>query len=343
MKDLTGKVAFITGGASGIGLGMARAFYAAGMKVVIADVSQDHLDAALAHFRASAERVHAIRLDVTDREAMVRAAEETERVFGKVHVLCNNAGVGVFGSLLEASYDDWDWALAVNVGGAINGVQTFMPRMLAHGEGGHIVTTSSMSGLLAAVGGIYITTKYALVGFMETLRIELAPHDIGVSVLCPGLVNTSIFEGENSRPARYRKTRFRALVSDAPGDVMREQVLPTGMDPIEVGERVLHGIRRNHLYILTHAEYEAGLRERFEAILASFPLETPPARRVTASVAVLRHPMFAAERDRRLAERKATGRAPAPGRVRPKPARKAGSRTISTKRSARRGRPRRSK
>lgn len=305
MKDVAGKVAFITGGASGIGLGMARTFCAAGLKVVIADVNQEHLDAALKQFRANPERVHALRLDVTDREAMVRAAEESERVFGKVHVLCNNAGVGVFGSLLEASYDDWDWALAVNVGGAINGVQTFVPRMLAHGEGGHIVTTSSMSGLLAAVGGIYITTKYALVGFMETLRIELAPHGIGVSVLCPGLVNTSIFEGENSRPTRYRNTRFRALVSDAPGDVMREQVLPTGMDPLEVGRRVLRGIQHNDLYILTHSEYADGLRERFDAILASFPREKAPADRVAACAAVVRHPMFAEERDRRLAEHRA--------------------------------------
>jgi NAD(P)-dependent dehydrogenase (short-subunit alcohol dehydrogenase family) len=309
MKTVTSKVAFITGGGSGIGLGMARAFHAAGMKVVIADLDQEHLDAAMAHFRAQPHTVHAIKLDVTNREAMARAADETERVFGKVHVLCNNAGVGVFGSLLEASYDDWDWALSVNLGGAINGVQTFLPRMLAHGEGGHIVTTSSMSGLLACIGGIYITTKYALVGYMETLRLELASHGIGVSVLCPGLVNTAIFEGENSRPARYRNTRFRALVSDAQGDVMREQVLPTGMDPMEIGRRVLQGMQRNDLYILTHPEYEPGLRERFDAILASFPAETPPAARVAASAGVLRHPMFAAERDRRLAQR--SKRAPA--------------------------------
>jgi NAD(P)-dependent dehydrogenase (short-subunit alcohol dehydrogenase family) len=304
MKDLAGKVAFITGAGSGIGLGMARVFHAAGMRVVIADLDQQHLDAALTHFRARPQAVHAIKLDVTDRQAMTRAADEAEGVFGRIHVLCNNAGVGVFGSLLEATYDDWDWALGVNVGGVINGVQTFLPRMLAHGEGGHIVTTSSMSGLLAAIGGIYITTKYALVGFMETLRIELEPKGIGVSILCPGLVNTAIFEGENSRPTRFRNTRFRALISNEPGDVMREQVLPTGMDPIEIGRRVLSGMRRNDLYILTHPEYEAGLRERFEAILASFPTETPPPARVAASVGVLRHPMFAAERDRRLAERR---------------------------------------
>lgn len=319
MKDFKGKVAFITGAGSGIGLGMARALRSAGMRIVIADISQQHLDRALSDLGERPQDVHAIRLDVTDREAMARAADEAERTFGRVHVLCNNAGVGVFGSLLEASYDDWDWALAVNVGGVVNGVQTFLPRMLAHGEGGHIVTTSSMSGLLAAIGGIYITTKYALVGYMETLRLELAPHGIGVSVLCPGLVNTAIFEGENSRPARYRNTRFRALVSDQPGDVMREQVLPTGMDPLEIGRRVLTGIRRNDLYILTHPEYQAGLRERFDAILASFPREKPPARRVAGSAAVLRNPMFAEERDRRLAEhRKAS---PAKNRKR-KPARK---------------------
>jgi NAD(P)-dependent dehydrogenase (short-subunit alcohol dehydrogenase family) len=316
MKDLAGKVAFITGAGSGIGLGIARTLHAAGMKVVIADLDQQHLDTALTHFRAPPPAVHAIKVDVTDRQAMTRAADEAERVFGPVHVLCNNAGVGVFGSLLEATYDDWDWALGVNLGGVINGVQTFVPRMLAHGEGGHIVTTSSMSGLLAAIGGIYITTKYALVGFMETLRLELEPKGIGVSVLCPGLVNTAIFEGENSRPTRYRNTRFRALVGNEPGDVMREQVLPTGMDPMEIGRRVLGGIKRNDLYILTHSEYEPGLRERFEAILASFPTETPPAARVTGSAGVLRHPMYAAERDRRLAERRR--RAPTKSRSKPK-------------------------
>jgi NAD(P)-dependent dehydrogenase (short-subunit alcohol dehydrogenase family) len=325
MKDLAGKVAFITGAGSGIGLGIARVLHGAGMKVVIADLDQQHLDAALTHFGKRPQAVHAIKVDVTDRQAMTRAAEEAERVFGRIHVLCNNAGVGVFGSLLEASYDDWDWALGVNVGGVINGVQTFLPRILAHGEGGHIVTTSSMSGLLAAIGGIYITTKYALVGFMETLRLELEPKGIGVSVLCPGLVNTAIFEGENSRPTRFRNTRFRALVSKQPGDVMREQVLPTGMDPMEIGRRVLSGIKRNDLYILTHPEYEAGLRERFEAILASFPTETPPPARVTASAGVLRHPMFAAERDRRLAERH---RRKPPTARRTQPARGKSGRTV---------------
>src|SRR5262245_60349878 len=147
MKDVKNKVAFITGGASGIGLAMARVFVREGMKVVIADIRRDHLDEAMASFDGF-DSVHAIELDVSDREAMSRAGNETERVFGKVHVLCNNAGIGIGGPLKLATYDDWDWVMSVNLGGVINGVQTFLPLILAHGEGGHIVNTSSMSGVL---------------------------------------------------------------------------------------------------------------------------------------------------------------------------------------------------
>ena len=316
MKDVAGKVAFITGGASGMGLGMARAFSAAGMQVVIADVRRDHLEQAMSHFRNGQAQVHPIQVDVADRDAMTRAADETERVFGKVHLLCNNAGVGIFGPLLEATYDDWDWGLGVNLGGVINGVQTFLPRIRSHGEGGHILTTASMSGLLGGVAGIYATAKYAVVGFMECLRPELEPLGIGTSVFCPGLVNTRIFEAEKLRPARFASTRYQAP-AEGHAEFMRTKVLPTGMDPLEAGERVLRGIRRNDLYILTHPEYEAGLRERFEAILASFPVEaSPPAARVAAEAVVLRHPMFPAERDRRLRERRAHRGTKAAGRKR---------------------------
>jgi len=303
MKNFEGKVAFITGGASGMGLGMARVFSKAGMKVVIADVRRDHLDAAMAYFRSIKAEVHPVQVDVANREAMSRAADETERVFGKVHVLCNNAGVGIVGPMLEATYDDWDWGLGVNLGGVINGVQTFLPRMRKHGEGGHIVTTASMSGLLGGVAGIYVTAKYAVVGFMETLRPELEPHGIGVSVFCPGLVNTNIHEVEKLRPAQYANTSYK-IPAEIRAEFMKTKILPAGMDPLEVGERVLRGIRRNDLYILTHPEYELGLRERFAAILASFPVEgPPPPARVAAEAVVLRHPMFAAERDRLLRER----------------------------------------
>src|SRR5262245_61164297 len=206
MKEVKDKVAFITGGASGIGLAMAKVFVREGMNVVIADIRRDHLDEAIASFDG-AGAVHAIELDVSDREAMSRAAGETERVFGKVHVLCNNAGIGLGGPLKLATYDDWDWIMNVNLWGVINGVQTFLPRILAHGEGGHIVTTSSMSGFLPTFGaGLYITTKFAVVGLSEALRTELAGDNIGVSVLCPGPVQTNIAESGLTRPSHLSNT-----------------------------------------------------------------------------------------------------------------------------------------
>jgi NAD(P)-dependent dehydrogenase (short-subunit alcohol dehydrogenase family) len=305
MKNIEAKVAFITGGASGMGLGMARVFARAGMKVVIADVRRDHLDQALKHFSGAEHNVHAIELDVADRAAMLWAADETERVFGKVHILCNNAAVGIIGPAINATFDDWDWGLGVNLGGVVNGVQIFLPRIRAHGEGGHIVTTASMGGIFAAgMAPIYNTSKYAVVGYMEALRPELEPLGIGVSAFCPGLVNTNIHEVEQLRPAKFGDTNSRdAAVARA--SIMKEKVLPAGMDPLEIGERVLRGIRNNDLYILTHPEYEQGIRDRFEAILASLPIEKepPPAARVAAESMVLRNPIFAAERDRKLRER----------------------------------------
>jgi NAD(P)-dependent dehydrogenase (short-subunit alcohol dehydrogenase family) len=161
MRDLTGKVAFITGGASGIGFGMAKAFAAAGMSVVIADIRQDHLDTAMSGFAGA--RVHPIRLDVTDRKAMAQAADETQRVFGKVHIVCNNAGINQFNDIGTATYDDFDWILGVNLGGVVNGVQTFVPRIKAHGEGGHIVNTASMASFIASsVAGIYCSSRFAV-------------------------------------------------------------------------------------------------------------------------------------------------------------------------------------
>ena len=150
MKDVAGKIAFVTGGASGIGLGIAGVFVDAGMKVVLADLRQDHIDEALAGFeqRGQSRSVHAIRVDVTDRAAMGAAAAETERKFGKVHVLVNNAGVGIQGPFKGITYEDWDFGLAVNLGGVVNGLQTFLPRIRAHGEGGHIVSTASLAALV---------------------------------------------------------------------------------------------------------------------------------------------------------------------------------------------------
>jgi NAD(P)-dependent dehydrogenase (short-subunit alcohol dehydrogenase family) len=308
MQDVADKVAFITGGGSGMGLGMAHAFTAAGMRVVIADLRQDHLDEAMTALAGRA--VHPIRLDVADRAAMAAAAAETERIFGKVHVLVNNAAVGIIGPMIDATYADWDWALSVNVGGVVNGIVEFVPKIRAHGEGGHIVSTASMAGLFPntnGYAGIYNAAKCAVVGMMESLRPELAPHNIGVSAFCPGLVRTNIHEFERLRPERYAASGYvlRAEEAAAREEFMKKQVLPAGMDPLEVGDRVLRGIRNDDLYILSHTEYEQGVRDRFEAILASFPTgePEPPPERVAAESMVLRSKLFIEERDRKLAER----------------------------------------
>jgi NAD(P)-dependent dehydrogenase (short-subunit alcohol dehydrogenase family) len=294
MKEVKDKVAFITGGASGIGLAMARVFIREGMKVVIADIRRDHLDEAMALFNG-AGAVHAIELDVSDREAMARAASETERVFGKVHVLCNNAGIGIGGPLKLATYDDWDWAINVNLWGVINGVQAFIPRILAHGEGGHIVTTASMASFLPIFGaGIYITTKFAVVGLSESLRTELASENIGVSVLCPGPVQTNIAESGLTRPAHLSHTGY------AETDKMRQahSVSSVYMDPMRVGERVLEGILRNDLYIFTHPEFRDGIKARCDAIMAAIPDEEPDPARVAAIGFLLSNPIYASARQK---------------------------------------------
>lgn len=279
MQDLTGKAAFITGGGSGIGLGIAMACVNSGMKVVLADVRQDHLDEALSYFRkrGQGKSIHAIQLDVTDRAGYESAASEAERVFHKIHLLCNNAGVGILGPFKQCTYADWDWGLSVLLGGVINGIITWLPRISRHGEGGHIVNTASMAGVIAVPNcSIYNTAKAAVIALSETLRSELAADNIGVSAFCPGPVLTNIGETTKLRPDKYakesgllayeeqRRQRLEAAQQSGP---------PPWMSIEECGERVLRGIRRNDLYIFTHREFKEGVAERMEAMLASFPAE----------------------------------------------------------------------
>ena len=298
MEDVAGLTAFVTGGASGIGLGMVEAFVDAGMNVVIADLRPDHVESALERFadRGRRDSVHAIELDVTDREALARAADEAERVFGNVHVVCNNAGMGILGPVTAARYDDWDWGLGVLLGGVVNGVQTFLPRLLAHGEGGHIVNTSSMAGVLPIPGAaIYITAKAAVIGLSEALRSELAGEGIGVSAFCPGPVQTNIREGGRTRPERYSDSGYTTLeleLEERPNS-------PLWMDPRECGERVLAGIRHDDLYIFTHREFRDGAEERFRAMLASFPDEPVDQERADAIRFLLSNPIFGGVPERR--------------------------------------------
>jgi NAD(P)-dependent dehydrogenase (short-subunit alcohol dehydrogenase family) len=272
MKDVAGKTAFVTGGASGIGLGMAKVFAWAGMNVVAADIREDHIAAAHASIadEGLSDRVRFLRLDVTDREAFAAAAEETEAMFGKLHVLCNNAGIGLLKPITQASEADWDWAIDVNLNSIFNGVKAVLPRMRAHGEGGHIVNTASMAGVLQySQAGIYVTTKFAVVGLSEALRAELAPEGIGVSAFCPGGVRTNIRDYEATRPQRFA-TEVEAPADPPPAfsftDAQREKLASLTASPEQAGELVLQGIRENALYIFTAPEFRAGVEERFAAI-----------------------------------------------------------------------------
>jgi NAD(P)-dependent dehydrogenase (short-subunit alcohol dehydrogenase family) len=292
MKDLAGKVAFITGGASGIGLGMANAFVNAGMKVVISDFRMDHLDESAEYFKQKGQEksIYQLKLDVTDREAFDFAAEETERVFGKVHILCNNAGVGVLGPVKLAKFGDWDWVLGVMIGGVVNGIQVFLPRILKHGEGGHIVTTSSMGGVLPlAESPIYSTAKAAVIGMCEAMRGELAEDNIGVSAFCPGPVATNIGEVGRMRPEKYREDSGYA---EKEAELAQRANSPNWMSIEECGDRVLRGIRQNDLYIFTHREFKEGVAERMDAMLASFPDEEINQERAKEITFLTSNPIF---------------------------------------------------
>lgn len=278
MKVTAGRTAFITGGASGIGLGIAQAFVTAGMKVVLADLRQDHIDEALGSFsnRGERDRVHAIRLDVTDRAAMTAAAEEVEHVFGKLHVLVNNAGVGIQGPFQGITYADWDFGLAVNLGGVVNGIQTFLPRIRAHGEGGHIVNTASLAALvpMPAQFVIYQTAKAAVLTLSECIRNELARESIGVSVLCPGPVRTNIHEIARNRPAQFGVgDAFRSIESSGGTRVP----FPSMLEPTEVGALVLEAVRNDDLYIITHGEWRPMAEARHTALIAAMPRKLDPA------------------------------------------------------------------
>ena len=277
MQNVAGKVAFVTGGASGMGLAMARSFSGAGMKVVIADVQQDALDRVKAEFGKSNAGVLTLKVDVTDRDGLERAAREAEKAFGKIHVVCNNAGVAVGGTLDSMDYKDWDWVMGVNLDGVVNGLQVFVNRIKAHGEGGHIVNTASMAGHLAIPGlGVYNATKWAVVGISETLRAELAPHNIGVSVLCPGVVNTNIFDSGRNRPTSLRgekDTASNLLVSGLEGEEAQARIrelLAGALDPAVVGDMVLAAVQADDPYIFTHPEIEAAVEMRFAGMHTSF-------------------------------------------------------------------------
>jgi NAD(P)-dependent dehydrogenase (short-subunit alcohol dehydrogenase family) len=271
MREVTGKIAVITGGSSGIGRGIALAFARAGMKVVITGRRSDHLEETAAIFAEQGLEVHPMQVDVTDLAAMQAAADEVVQRFGRVDVLVNNAGIGLTGPVTAASPSDWDWAIDVNIKGVANGIQAFLPKIRSHGEGGHVVNTSSMAGLMPIVAGIYSMTKAAVIGLSEALHIELLSESIGVSAYCPGPTHSNIAAGVADRPSMYGASGYGA--SHSAGHTAAGLPVPPYMSAEEAGQRVLRGILRGDMFILTHPEFKVGVVERHRAIEGAFPDE----------------------------------------------------------------------
>ena len=276
MQELSGKVAVITGGGSGIGRCMALAFADEGMDIAIGDIEQGAGEAVAEEVRAKGRRAIAVVCDVTDLDSVRGLAEAAKTELGAYHVVCNNAGVISGGPTAEMSPAEWDWVLDVDLQGVVNGVIAFLPGLVEQGEG-HIVNTASIAGLvpMAAPGVInYTTAKYGVVAITETLHDELAPTGVGASALCPGVVNTRISQSARNRP------------ESAGGPVSEEDMgppleLPPGMEmpriiganvrePDEMAARVVEGVKNNDLYIVTHPETREAVEERFAAIMAAF-------------------------------------------------------------------------
>lgn len=269
MENLKNKSVVITGAASGIGFGMACACAEQGMRLALADVESEGLASTERKLLSLGAEVISHPLDITDRVTLRQAAVATEAAFGKIHMVCANAGVGGrIGPLDEASDEDWDWVMEVNLKGTINTIQAFLPYIKRHEEGGHIVITSSMSGIRvfkpSRGQGIYNTTKFGLMGFGEALSLDLEPHNIGVSILCPGFVDTLISDSGRNRQARF----------GGPFDSLKKGILPApgsgGTDPLEYGRWVMRAVRENRLFVITHTAERHMVEERHGKLMEAF-------------------------------------------------------------------------
>ena len=271
-----GKTAFITGGASGIGLGIAREFVARGAQVVLADLRPDHIEDALAEFAGGGQSnaVSAINLDVTSREKYAEAAQRMQDEFGGIDILVNNAGVGLEGPAVKATFADFDFGFGVNIGGVINGFVTFLPQMMAHGRGGHIVSTSSVGAEVVGSSNmaIYAASKAAVSHYCEAVKPELAEYNIGISILVPGPVRSRIHETNQNRPEHLRAGSGFA---ESEEKLSRRIVSEDWMDPLEVGRKVADGVLADATYIVTHGFAKERMRQRAEAVLAATPEPGP--------------------------------------------------------------------
>jgi NAD(P)-dependent dehydrogenase (short-subunit alcohol dehydrogenase family) len=292
MQEFRGKTAVITGAASGIGLGMARAFGREGMNVVIADIDLEAARAAAQALAAEQIKAQAVRIDVADRAAVREAALEAIAAFGKIHLVCNNAGVATGGSIGTVSERDWDWIVDVNLKGVVYGVETFAPLIQSHGEGGHFVNTASIAGLVSGAGAEpYSATKYAVVAMSEGWAQQLAPLNIGMSVLCPGYVRTRIADSARTRQDRYGGVRPLPGDSFAAAGSNIAEAVASGIDPDIVGARVVEAVRDGNLYIFTDPRFRDVIEFRFAAIRAGFDqAAASPALKAVKAWAPLSYP-----------------------------------------------------
>jgi NAD(P)-dependent dehydrogenase (short-subunit alcohol dehydrogenase family) len=278
MREFVGKTAFVTGGAAGIGLALGRAFAQSGMKVMLADIEADALQAAVKSLQEISPDISGTICDVAEAASVERAAQAAFDAFGNVHVVCNNAGVAAGGGIDHISLDNWRWVIDVNLMGVLHGIKSFLPHIRAHGEGGHIVNTASMAGMQSDLGfSPYGASKFAVVSMSEGLSLRLKPHGIGVSVLCPSYVRTRIGESGRNRPERYGQPQ--PLDPAAPAGAMVAEIarqIEAGLDPATVATRVLTAIREDQLYFFTHPGMRAEVEARFAAILAAMDGVSPP-------------------------------------------------------------------
>ena len=272
ITSFAGQLAFITGGASGAGFGQAKAFGKAGAKVCIADVRQEQAEKAAEELRSMYIEVHPIVLDITDRAAYAAAADEVERVFGMAPtIVSNTAGVNSFGPVEKTTYDDFDWLIGVNLGGVINGMVTFVPRMIASGRPGHIVTVSSMGGFHgSALAAPYSAAKAAAINLMESYQMSLGQYGIGVSVCCPANIKSNIGEASRLRPEWFGQSGY---VENDESRASLHSIHQHGMEPDQLAQAILQGILDNQLYVIPYPEVKAMLAKHFDDVLASIPGE----------------------------------------------------------------------
>lgn len=269
METLTDRVAVVTGAGSGIGAGMARAFAREGMRLALADIENGPVRGLAEELRADGCEVLAEQVDVAKSSQVEAFAARVFDELGGAHLLCNNAGVCQGGPIAEMSENDWRWILSVNLEGVINGCRAFVPRLVAQAEPAHVVNTASIGGFLSGGGlGMYSTTKFAVVAYTEALSQELQPHGIGASVLCPGFVNTDLGNSGRRRPEELGQSPAR-MESILPG-------MAEGMDPVEVGRRVVRGVRENALYVFTHPEFKPIVEQRFAQVLDAMDRAAQP-------------------------------------------------------------------